>query len=114
MGMVPSRRIANLLSKQISTLAVAREVYGHGTKPVNREFAEQANQHSSCHIERCTGMIPSRRIANLLGKQISTLAIAREVYGYDTKLKKHESAGQANSHSTGMVLSWASKSARFM
>ena len=45
--MVLSRKIANLLGKQISTLAIAREVYGYGTEPENREFAGQANQHSS-------------------------------------------------------------------
>ena len=58
-GMGPSRKIANLLSKQISTLAIAREVYGYGTEPENREFAGQANQHSRCRTERCMGMIPS-------------------------------------------------------
>ena len=43
--MIPSRRIANLLSKQISTLAVApQEVYGYGTELENCKFAEQANQ----------------------------------------------------------------------
>ena len=57
--MEPSRKIANLLSKQISTLAIAREVYGYGTEPENREFAGQANQHSSCRTERCMGMILS-------------------------------------------------------
>ena len=38
--MVPSWKIANLLSNQISTPAIAREVYGYGTKPENCEFAE--------------------------------------------------------------------------
>ena len=73
--MVPSWKIANLLSKQISTPAIAREVYGYGTKPENCGFAEQANQHSSCR-SRCKGMVLSRKIANLLGKQINTLAVA--------------------------------------
>ena len=43
--MIPSWKIANLLSKQISTLAVApQEVYGYGTEQRNSKFAEQANQ----------------------------------------------------------------------
>ena len=58
-GIEPSQKIANLLSKQISTLAIAREVYGYSTEPENCEFAEQANQHSSCHSKRCMGMILS-------------------------------------------------------
>ena len=61
--MVPSRIIANLLGKQINTLAIAREVYGYGTKPDHRESAGQANQHY--------------------------IAIAREVYGDGTQANRH-------------------------
>ena len=49
--MLLSRNIANLLSKQISILAVAQEVFGYDTEPEHRKFAEQADQHSSC----CSG-----------------------------------------------------------
>ena len=46
--MVLSWNIANLLSKEISTVAVALEMYGYGTEPEHCEFAEQSNQHCSC------------------------------------------------------------------
>ena len=39
--MVLSQNIANLLSKQISTLAVAQEVFGYGTEPEHRKFASK-------------------------------------------------------------------------
>ena len=55
MGMVPSRKIANLLGKKISTPAVAsigvQVVYGYGIKSENRKAAGQVNQYSRCHIE---------------------------------------------------------------
>ena len=54
--MIQSQNIANLLSKHISTLAVAREVYGCNTKPKHSESTEQANQHSSC----CSGYSTER------------------------------------------------------
>ena len=118
-GKVLSRRIASLLDRQMSTLAVAREMYGYdtkpencesagqanqhfsycsgyGTEPGNRNFAEKANQHSSC----CSGYGTEPEIANLLNKQISTLAVAREMYRYDTKSEDREFAKQANQHSS--------------
>ena len=45
--MVLSRNIASLLSKEISTVAVAREVYEYDTELEHCKFAEQVNQHFS-------------------------------------------------------------------
>ena len=73
--MIRSRRIANLLSKQISMFAIHREVYGDDSEPENCESA----------TKRCMEMILSWRIANLLSKQISMLAIDRAVYGDNTE-----------------------------
>ena len=44
MRIISSRKIANLVSKQVSTPAIAREVYGYDTEPENRKFAGQAHQ----------------------------------------------------------------------
>lgn len=49
--MILSQDIANLRSKQISTLAIAQKMYGYSTELGHRKIVEQANQHPNC----CSG-----------------------------------------------------------
>ena len=93
-GCGTEQEITNLLSKQMSTLAVApgmvlsrksqifwatrsalqqllRVWYWAG----DHEFAEQADEHSSC----CSGYGTEPEITNLLSNQIGTPAVAQEV-----------------------------------
>ena len=91
--MILSWNIANLLSKQISTPAIAPDM---GTELEHRKFAKQVNQHSSCCTERCMGIVLSQNIANLLSKQISTLAVAQEVYWYGIEPEHYKFAEQAD------------------
>ena len=44
--MILSQKIANLLGRKISMLAIDREVYGDNTEPQNHEFSEQENHHA--------------------------------------------------------------------